>query len=107
MAKTDLSNRPQLSVISFFGLLGNVLSIYVLLKPSLRGIFSNVLTGLATFDALFLLGAIVTFGMPHLSSIYQVSSGSKWAKMRQSRSKCVKMRVGKSGSKEAIRKKYV
>ena len=44
------------------------------LKPSVRGIFSSVLTGLATFDALFLMGAIVTFGMPHLSTIYQVSN---------------------------------
>ena len=43
------------------------------LKPSVRGIFSSVLTGLATFDALFLMGAIVTFGMPHLSRVYQVS----------------------------------
>ena len=60
-----------LTVISTLGLLGNALSIYVLLKPSLRGIFSNVLTGLATFDALFLLVAIVTFGMPQLSTIYQ------------------------------------
>ncbi len=44
------------------------------LKPSVRGIFSSVLTGLATFDALFLMGAIVTFGMPHLSRVYQVSN---------------------------------
>ena len=53
-----------LTTISAFGFFGNGLSIYVLLRPSVRGTFSNILTGLATFDALFLLLAILTFGLP-------------------------------------------
>ena len=56
-----------LTTISIFGFIGNIMSVYVLLRPSVREIFSNILTGLATFDALFLLCAIATFGLPVLS----------------------------------------
>ena len=38
------------------------MSIYVLLRPTVRGSFSKILMGLASFDALFLLCAIATFG---------------------------------------------
>ena len=47
-----------LIVISILGFIGNSMSVYVLLRPSVRGIFSNILMGLASFDALFLLCAI-------------------------------------------------
>ena len=60
-----------LITISIFGFVGNTLSIYVLLRPSVRGIFSNILMGLASFDALFLICAIVTFGLPTVSEWYQ------------------------------------
>ena len=53
-----------LIIISIFGFVGNALSIYVLLRPTVKGIFSNILMGLASFDALFLICAIVTFGLP-------------------------------------------
>jgi len=59
-----ITEGVMLTTISGFGLFGNALSIYVLLRPSVRGTFSNILTGLATFDALFLILAIVTFGLP-------------------------------------------
>lgn len=51
-----------LTTISVLGLLGNAMAVYVLLKPSVRGIFSTLLTSLASFDTLFLLAAIFTFG---------------------------------------------
>ena len=57
--------------ISILGFVGNALSIYVLLRPTLRGIFSNILMGLASFDALFLVCAIMTFGLPTVSSWYK------------------------------------
>ena len=59
-----------LTTISAFGFIGNSLSIYVLLRPTVRGTFSNILTGLATFDALFLVLAILTFGLPTLDGEY-------------------------------------
>lgn len=60
-----------LIIISIFGFVGNALSIYVLLRPSVRGIFSNILMGLASFDAMFLICAIVTFGLPTVSEWYK------------------------------------
>ena len=51
-----------LIAISIFGFIGNSMSIYVLLRPTVRGSFSKILMGLASFDALFLLCAIATFG---------------------------------------------
>ena len=61
-----------LTSISVLGLIGNILAMYVLLRPSLRGTFSNILTGLASFDALFLATLPFTFGLPILSSYYRV-----------------------------------
>ena len=60
-----------LIIISILGFVGNALSIYVLLRPTLRGIFSNILMGLASFDALFLVCAITTFGLPTVSHWYK------------------------------------
>ena len=61
-----------LTSISILGLIGNIMAMYVLLRPSLRGIFSNILTGLASFDALFLATLPFTFGLPILSNYYRV-----------------------------------
>ncbi len=47
-----------LIVISILGFIGNSMSIYVLLRPTVRGSFSNILMGLAAFDAMFLICAI-------------------------------------------------
>ena len=63
-----------LTSISVLGLIGNVLAIYVLLRPSVRGVFSNILTSLASFDALFLATAPFTFGLPILSPYLRVSN---------------------------------
>ena len=71
-----------LTAVSTFGLVGNVMSIIVLTRsmnsrasagPNSAGSsqsFSNLLRGLATFDALFLLVAIMSFGMPKMSAFY-------------------------------------
>ena len=40
-----ITEGVMLTTISGFGLFGNALSIYVLLRPSVRGTFSNILTG--------------------------------------------------------------
>ena len=61
-----------LTSISVLGFIGNILAIYVLLRPSFRGIFSNILVGLASFDALFLATMPFTFGLPILSTYYRV-----------------------------------
>ena len=61
-----------LTSISVLGVIGNNLAIYVLLRPPFRGIFSHILTSLATFDALFLITLPFTFGLPILSSYYKV-----------------------------------
>merc|ERR1711899_563551 len=60
-----------LITISILGFLGNSMSIYVLLRPTVRGSFSKILMGLASFDALFLLCAIATFGLPTVSPSYK------------------------------------
>jgi len=60
-----------LTSISILGLIGNIMAMYVLLRPSLKGIFSNILTGLASFDALFLATLPFTFGLPLLSNYYR------------------------------------
>ena len=65
-----------LTSISILGFIGNTLAIYVLLRPPFRGIFSHILTSLATFDALFLLTLPFTFGFPILSSYYKVKTFS-------------------------------
>ena len=64
-----------LTLVSTFGLIGNCMSIIVLTRAS--GVvrqggasFSKLLRGLATFDALFLIIAIISFGFPQLSRWY-------------------------------------
>ncbi len=83
-----------LTGVSTFGLVGNVMSIIVLTRSiNSRGShsngaasgghgtsgattsvggnsFPNLLRGLATFDALFLVVAIMSFGLPKMSSFY-------------------------------------
>lgn len=55
-----------LTIVSSLGLIGNVMSIFVLMRASIQGSFSKLLRGLACFDALFLLTAILAFGLPNL-----------------------------------------
>ena len=67
-----------LTAVSTFGIIGNIMSVIVLTRKrtSVRGgpggggngaSFSNLLRGLATFDALFLIAAVLSFGVPKLS----------------------------------------
>ncbi|TRY72989.1 hypothetical protein TCAL_08731 [Tigriopus californicus] len=61
-----------LTIVSTFGLIGNVMSIFVLMRvQNVQKSFSNLLLGLACFDALFLLTAILAFGLPKLSGWYE------------------------------------
>ncbi len=53
-----------LTVVSCVGLVGTVMSIRVLLTPSLRNSFSTLLVGLAVCDAAFLAFAILIIGLP-------------------------------------------
>ena len=53
-----------LTTVSLFGLIGTVMSIRVLLKPSLRNSFSTLLVGLAVCDANFLAFAVLIIGLP-------------------------------------------
>ena len=54
----------SLTTVSFFGLVGTLLSIRVLVSPQLRTSFSNLLVGLAACDASFLTCAILIIGLP-------------------------------------------
>ena len=61
-----------LTTVSVFGLVGNCMSIIVLTRASnvvRQGgtSFSKLLRGLASFDALFLVIALISFGFPQLS----------------------------------------
>ena len=60
-----------LTSVSCFGIVGTFMSIIVLVKPRLRGnsrdLFSTFLTALAIYDSLFLIVAILLFGLPSLS----------------------------------------
>ena len=61
-----------LTTVSVFGLVGNCMSIIVLTRASnvVRqggASFSKLLRGLASFDALFLVIALISFGFPQLS----------------------------------------
>ena len=53
-----------LTSVSFFGLIGTLLSIRVLLRPNLRNSFSTLLAGLAACDANFLTCAVLIIGLP-------------------------------------------
>ena len=55
-----------LTTVSVLGLVGTLMSIYVLLKPRLKDCFSTLLTGLAVCDSAFLLLAVLNFGLPSL-----------------------------------------
>ncbi len=84
---TFIGEGILLTCVSVFGLVGNVMSIIVLTKAmrsrstgqcvgagsslSSSSSFPNLLRGLATFDALFLLLAIFSFGMPKMSDSYK------------------------------------
>lgn len=57
-----------LTSVATFGLVGTIMSIYVLLQPRLRNSFSAFLTGLAVCDSTFLLFAILMFGLPNVST---------------------------------------
>ena len=60
-----------LTLVSCFGIVGTSMSIIILVKTRLRGIsrdhFSTFLTALAIYDSLFLIVAILLFGLPSLS----------------------------------------
>ena len=73
-----------LTAVSTFGIVGNTMSVIVLTRKRVRGSsgsgggtgvrrggneasFSSLLRGLATFDALFLITAVLSFGLPKLS----------------------------------------
>ena len=51
-------------------ILGNIMSIFVLCSKELRNEFSTLLTALSSFDTLYLLMAILLFGIPNLSVLY-------------------------------------
>ena len=60
-----------LTSVSVFGVIGTFMSIFVLIKPRVRGnsrdLFSKFLTALAVYDSMFLFLAILLFGLPTLS----------------------------------------
>ncbi|XP_059095091.1 uncharacterized protein LOC131889889 [Tigriopus californicus] len=59
-----------LTLVSSFGVMGTLMSIYVLVQPRLRDSFSTFLTGLAICDSIFLTFAILMFGLPSLWTWY-------------------------------------
>ncbi|XP_059087497.1 FMRFamide receptor-like [Tigriopus californicus] len=59
-----------LTAVSIFGLVGNIIAIVVLSRPSMKGSFSTLLIGLSSFDLLYLTIAIAIFGLPAVSPSY-------------------------------------
>ncbi|TRY78111.1 hypothetical protein TCAL_09473 [Tigriopus californicus] len=60
-----------LSCVCIFGMVGNFLSLIVMLKSSARAAFSNHLRGLAIFDTFFLFMALLNMGLPKLWPWYR------------------------------------
>ena len=61
-----LIDGVALTTVSVLGLVGTLMSIYVLIQPRLRDYFSTLLTALAICDSVFLFFAILIFGLPSL-----------------------------------------
>lgn len=53
-----------LTSVSFFGLVGTLLAIRVLVKARLNNSFSTLLVGLAACDSVFLACAVLIIGLP-------------------------------------------
>merc|ERR1711879_342433 len=60
-----------MNLISIFGLMGNVVAIIVLSRPSMKGSFSSLLIALSMFDLVYLMIGIAIFGLPVLSMDYK------------------------------------
>ena len=62
-----------LTLVCLFGVIGNFMSFVVMVRSSVRDSFSNQLRGLAVFDSLFLLLALLAMGLPNLWVWYHTS----------------------------------
>merc|ERR1712223_1980658 len=60
-----------LSIVSALGVVGNVVAIFILSKPVMKGSFSSLLIGLSIFDMLYLIIGLSIFGLPELSQSYK------------------------------------
>ena len=56
-----------LFMVCIFGIIGTLMSVFVLCKPQLRNSFTNFLTALCMFDCSFLTMAIFYVALPSLS----------------------------------------
>ena len=56
-----------LLIVAIFGIVGTLMSLFVLLKYRIRDLFSNFLTALCLFDCSFLILAILYLALPSLS----------------------------------------
>lgn len=57
-------NGLGINIIGLFGILGNILTIVILLKPPTRSSFKFVLISLAAFDTLSIIISVLLFGLP-------------------------------------------
>jgi len=52
------------SILAFFGLTGNFVSIYVMTQPKMRNSFNGLLTALCAFDSIFIVCNVVEAAKP-------------------------------------------
>ena len=58
----------MLSVLGILGLIGNLISIFILSRPQMKGSTNCILLGLASTDSILILTSILMFGLPALAS---------------------------------------
>ena len=61
------------SIVSIFGIIGNILSVLVLVQPKLRSSMSYVLLGMTICDIIYLLGQFLDTGIDYSISFFTVT----------------------------------
>ena len=56
--------------VSIVGIVGNMLSMFILSRPEMQNNFNQLLIGLSTFDFIYLITSTMIFAIPKLSDGY-------------------------------------
>ena len=58
----------MLSILGILGLIGNLISVFILSRPQMKGSTNCILIGLASSDSILILTSILMFGLPALAN---------------------------------------